>query len=390
MKKLLVLLLVFLGVQSIFTQDAERSYHRFFYNNRVGLLDQNLTLIIEPRYAELSYPREGYLSALLPDGKTWQLLDSRGQVVFQVQGERLDPPSDGLCRLIRDYGSMFDDKVVFLDLNGQDVFQREFDRSTTEFSQGVAGTAKPFFPEHHVLMNRSGELIKMNALFHIQPFSEGLAVGVKYGNSVGFLNPAGQWAIEPVWDEAEDFHLGLAQVKQDTFTYFIDTRGEVVIRFHPKLIRDRLPGERWFMNSQRVSGDGYVYAIGSTDRVAPQPWNSRTLYLHRDGSRGFLSPFSAIGGAFEEGVASFQGSVNGELILGFWDTSGQIVQYLPEGFIFTNEIYDTFGGYPSVYKNGWVSIMEKDYSTGTRDGWAFLNRAGEIIYVRDIMEQFSQ
>ncbi|KGE72811.1 WG repeat-containing protein [Spirochaeta lutea] len=385
MKTILFIFWIVFGLQGVFPDTAEGDYHRFYYMGKTGLLDQHLQVVLEPLYQELSLPSEGYCTYRLND-TTWGVVTLDGQTLFEVDAIRLYPVRDDLSLAIFNLGVGKQRYAEFLTLEGRNPFGVQYP-SARPFGNGLAPVSSPVDSEQYTLINLQGTYLKMRPMLEIRPFQEGLAAAVTPENWAGFLDAQGRWAIRPEWTEIGDFHNGLALVHRFDYTYFINHQGEPVIDLNPKHIDD-LPYENWFMNSRKVSGDGYVYALGTTDRAAPQPWNTRTLYYYRDGSQVFMSSFFAIGGDFEEGVASFTGMVDGELTRGFWDTTGQIVQVLPEGFIFVDEVFDSFGDYKSNYQNGWVPIMEKDYRTGTWEGWAFLNKEDEVIYVRDIMDQY--
>lgn len=79
--------------------------------------------------------------------------------------------------------------------------------------------------------NENGELVIDLKFSTASTFCEGVAKLANENNLYGFIDSSGNYVIEPQFEDARDFHEGLACVKKNNLYGFIDRKGNVVIDF---------------------------------------------------------------------------------------------------------------------------------------------------------------
>ncbi|NJK39264.1 MAG: WG repeat-containing protein [Oscillatoriales cyanobacterium SM2_3_0] len=125
-------------------------------------------------------------------------------------------------------------------------------------SQGTAGymdrTEKTFIPLEFLRDQPYRDLG-----YHFGDFSEGLArifatgsAGIGYQSKTGYINKAGQWVIQPQFDQAGDFHQQRAWISQtnvDRWGYgYIDSTGNQIVE--PRFLEVRnFSNDRAWVNS---------------------------------------------------------------------------------------------------------------------------------------------
>ena len=198
-------------------------------------------------------------------------------------------------------------KFGFIDADGKVLIQPEWDASagasvlgqSVSFSEGLCGVMKD---GKWGYIDTGGHLAipaQFDSAGHLSvgSFIEGLA-RVNLGNQVGFINKTGQYAINPQFYEAGDFHDGLAAVRTDDGWGFINKAGTFVIKPH----------------FQPVDIDGF------SDGLAGACLGGKCGYIDRGGSFVIKPQFSFVD-VFSEGMAAVQ--INGKS--GYINTSGKIV-----------------------------------------------------------------
>lgn len=132
----------------------------------------------------------------------------------------------------------------FLDLQGRDVFGRPF-REASVFENGYASVVtiagdvtgidrqgKEIFhnPKSALIspLNTSGSFAD-NRVLAFQVMNSKTCSCQKLTEYYGYLDSKGDWAIEPAYEKANVFALGLAAVAQDSLFGYIDEKGGWVI-----------------------------------------------------------------------------------------------------------------------------------------------------------------
>jgi hypothetical protein len=198
-------------------------------------------------------------------------------------------------------------KFGFIDADGKVLIQPEWDASagasvlgqSVSFSEGLCGVMKD---GKWGYIDTGGHLAipaQFDSAGHLSvgSFIEGLA-RVNLGNQVGFINKTGQYAVNPQFYEAGDFHDGLAAVRTDGGWGFINKAGTFVVK--PRF--------------QSADTDGF------SDGLAWVQIAGRVGYIDRSGTLAITPQFDGAS-TFSEGLAPV--AIHGKW--GYINTAGKIV-----------------------------------------------------------------
>ena len=232
----------------------------FFEGDKYGVMSINGDIIADPIYDRDSYRDEvGYLKGLIyqeglavivENGKCGYM-DEKGNIVIEPQFDRADRFSSGLARV------KIGEKYGYIDPSGNIVIEAEY-KYAGSFSNGLAQIEDS--DGEWGIINTAGELVQGDGVSPVSPisytfdFHDGLAL-VEVDQHYGYINEAGEMAIEPIFTEAYPFIDGIARVQvylEDWGSVYgyINTEGEYVI-------------EPQFRNAQDFS-DGLAYVSYSS------------------------------------------------------------------------------------------------------------------------------
>ena len=192
-----------------------------------GCIDRHGIFVILPQYDVVWPFSEGLAPVLLSD--QWGFIDKDGRVVVDPQYRGVKGFSEGLAAVELEY-----QHYVYIDKTGRIAIQnanRRFCKSNLEwandFHDGLAAVECDGIKGY---INKSGRFFKTKFDFN-GDFSEGLAVvGVGY-NLEGYIDTNMNTVIKPQFDEAKDFHEGMAAVRKGSDWGYINTSGNLVIPF---------------------------------------------------------------------------------------------------------------------------------------------------------------
>ncbi len=151
---------------------------------KIGLIDLNGTILIEPKYDKILKFKNGYAKVLLK--KSWGLIAANGNVILEPEFDFIGTNSDGLIPVKKNkVWSLFKD----------------------------------------------GEFIEINDVVSICDFIDGEPLTCAYlkKNKAGFIDRKGNWVIEPVYKSVKQFSNGMAGVRVNDWWRFINAKGEVTI-----------------------------------------------------------------------------------------------------------------------------------------------------------------
>lgn len=182
------------------------------------------------------------LAPVLLDNK-WGFVDAFGEIVIEPKIRAFvnnfgDYPSfsEGLTRFI----DPETERIGYMNRKGGIEIAPQF-YSANNFYEDVAFVRRQ---NDHVLIDKSGNVIAENFVAingYYSDFSNGRAIVQKQFN-YGYIDKAGTFVIEPIYDEVRDFSSDLAAVKKDDKWGFIDLNGNTVIPFQfskePKSFND--------------------------------------------------------------------------------------------------------------------------------------------------------
>lgn len=217
-------------------------------NNRYGIANSQNKIITDCIYDNTRLPKNGYV--VLRKNKSPNYKTTKYGLVNCETGEETIPfvyddlgdYCDGLIMAEQN------DKCGYIDINNNVVIPFIYNRGD-DFSEGLAlvlkttGYANTRFGVQPVkkggYINKKGEVVipfsfAEDAYLGNSIFSEGLAaVGIAKNNlfaqRYGYINKNGEFVIKPIFDEAEPFSGGIAQVKIEEKIGFINYNGDFVI-----------------------------------------------------------------------------------------------------------------------------------------------------------------
>lgn len=305
MKKLLLTSIALFAMMMAFGQDDNARFA--FINEQTqkwGFMDRNGNVVIEPQFEEIhmlaasvhgrrfTVPFKEGMAAVQVNGK-WGFINTNGKMVIKPHFEEVSDFEDGVAYgFIEDEVKLFDktgeivDNIAnymtkkFLEGTGMEYTVDEFggleivNKKTGEkfddcalFSEGLARVTKGGYAlyDAQVAGSVSGYIdmtgkvvIPLQFGYPSNDFHEGLAsVSYHVGKGVwkmGFIDKTGRFAIEPQYQEAGDFHEGMAAVQVDDKCGFIDKTGKMVIPPQFYGVGNFSDGLALFVNFERKQG----------------------------------------------------------------------------------------------------------------------------------------
>src|ERR1700733_5035031 len=235
------------------------------------------------------------------------LLDETGKQIKDLDYFSVEPYSEGLASVMDNRHSM--NPFGYVDLNGNLSIPNQF-ANCREFSEGLAWVWTSSKANGYI--DRQGnQVIKSKAYYEGRPFHEGLAaVRVRMSPTEiddgridaeglpgkwSYIDKVGSAAIAPRFDQARDFHQGLAGVKLRKEWMFIDHKGTMV-------------------------GDKYQTVGSFADNLAPVQVGAKWGFAGRNGKIVLPAQFEEAR-EFSAGLAAVK--TGGKY--GFITTSGNIV-----------------------------------------------------------------
>jgi hypothetical protein len=153
------------------------------------------------------------------------IIDSSGNFIVKqpvvLDGIRF---SEGMIAIRRDR------KLGYMDLDGNIAIEPRYDQGG-EFSEGFAAVESD---GHWIFIDKSGAVAAQfpPEVVFAEPLSDGLSLVTasvgQPGRKFGYVERNGQWAVKPVWEDANPFHEGLAYVGmwKNGMVAYIDHRGK--------------------------------------------------------------------------------------------------------------------------------------------------------------------
>jgi WG containing repeat len=125
-----------------------------------------------------------------------------------------------------------DRKLGYMDLEGNIAIEPRYDQGG-EFSEGLAAVQ---LEGHWMFIDKAGAVTAEfpGGVAFAEPLSNELSLVSadrdQAGRKFGYVDRKGQWAVKPIWDDAESFHEGLAYVGtwKAGKTAYIDHKGRII------------------------------------------------------------------------------------------------------------------------------------------------------------------
>lgn len=178
--------------------------------------------------------------------------------------------------------------------------------------------------------------------FDVRDFSEGLAAQSKEGKW-GYINKAGEVAIDYVYDSAGDFDGGVAVASSNDQGFgLIDKTGKAVVAFNYADISE-------FSNGFAMAKDSKTNKYGVIDKKGK---------VHG----GFLWDDA---GLFSEGLAAVAVGKDENFKWGFVDETGSTVIKPTYDMVFADMGGDSIDSVGGLFRNGVVDVYEEDPNSFT-------------------------
>lgn len=216
-----------------------------------GYIDTKGKWVIEPQYKVAS----GFISGVaLVNDSEWKYINYKNEVIKVPEADKYHEfQENGLAIVIKDkkvgiirtngtklidfkYDVIkpfvngkarvrLDSKWGLIDENGKEYISPKYNDISEYSKNGVWARTDDGYG---VIVNKSFKLV--NGCEKIWDFTNmsNLAYAKKDGK-IGFINSSGKWVIEPAYDKARAFNLGMAPVFKDKKWGYINEKGDVVI-----------------------------------------------------------------------------------------------------------------------------------------------------------------
>ncbi len=149
------------------------------------------------------------------------LIDTEGAVVLPPTYDVIKSYVNGHARVV------LNDKWGMIDASGAEVIPPEFEELGNYSAHAV--TAKK---NGHYGLFVNGGFKPLDGIEYIWDFNEEIPLTyAQWQDKVGFINPAGAWVIEPIFEKARPFRQGLAPVYKNRRWGYIDPEGNIIIDF---------------------------------------------------------------------------------------------------------------------------------------------------------------
>ncbi len=238
----------------------------------LGYIDRKGRLAIrldKPNVIGIRPFSEGLAAFRIYDGKwQWGFIDKSGNVVIEPTLYAVGDFREGLARAMNPHETPH---WGFIDKTGEFVIKPRFHVAGLQFSEGLAAVR---LKNDWGYINKKGEIVIEPQFKWAEPFSEGLAFVKVWGDKYGCIDKTGKMVIQPQFAFAEKFCEGLAAVVMDDDPTdwecegmgFIDKNGQFVIDLLPNELQDFRNGlarvEIW-PDEQEEPTYGYIDKTGA-------------------------------------------------------------------------------------------------------------------------------
>jgi hypothetical protein len=359
------------AIDTPLAENGNSGLYAILLNGKHGYIDKTGAVVIVPKFDYANDFSESLAAVRM--GELWGFIDTSGEFVVPPKYVLAYDFSDGLAAV--DVGSAeAGNKWGFIDKSGKEIIEPRFDiaRSFSEDRAPVGVTTQGNGAIERAykwgIIDRTGKYVIAPRFENCLQFSEGLAQ-VKVSGKMGYVNPAGNMAIQPKYGWAEPFRDGLAMVFEGEpgeglgKLGFIDKSGRVVV---PPNLSEADSFSEGLAPVRVQRGEEYADINGVLHQVEDGAANRHGIqggwgYMDHMG-RIVIEPVYDDAMRFSEGLAPvLKGdSHNGEARWGYVDHSGSIV---------IQPLFKRSG----EFKNGLAFVY-------TEDEQAYIDKTGILIW----------
>jgi hypothetical protein len=204
-------------------------------NGKWGFVDKYFQFVIAPRFDYASEFSDGRAEVTI--NRKSGFIDKSGEVVIPLKYDMAWPFSDGLARVRRDIqvGTWMTEEgeqpkyryqYGFVDRDGNERIALQFE-AATYFSNGYA-LAVPSNFKLFGIIDKQGRFVYEPEFEEAEEFHEGIAA-VRLKDKWGYVDTNGAWVIMPSFIHARDFWHGLALVAwSDHERGYVDRSGKII------------------------------------------------------------------------------------------------------------------------------------------------------------------
>ena len=180
MKKIIVIITLFLGIQVISAQQAALAMQNDIY----GYIKKDGSWLIKPQYIKAG----SFSNGLAPvySGEKWGFVNSSNELVIDYAYDRVKAFDSGIAVVLKDK------RWFYIDKKGVEITTMPFSEKAFDFNDGVAF--------------------------------------IRRGDKTGLINASGKVLIEPTYDKILKFHNGYAKMKLGDYWGIIDVHGKEVVK----------------------------------------------------------------------------------------------------------------------------------------------------------------
>ena len=338
-----------------------------------GYIDENSTLVIEPKY-DMAYPFKNG-KALVSLSNKWMYINMRGEVLQKLNYQNVEKVGSKLLAFKEN------DLYGFMTTGGELIHNPQFSyyyQSTDDEYNNLGLIKIQKNKNRYGLMDLEGKIIAPPIYQEINPFSDGLA-RVKYNEAFGCIDSNGKVVIPIQYQYmAEKFSEGYIRYYQGGFEGFFDTKGKIAIEPKYHVLGDFSEGLVAVHNSQKKYKYGYMDTSGKV--VIPYKY---------DFTNSFKEGLALVGVAKGNKTAYKYIDKTGKEIIeiktNFWDRSSNWfsegvarIQTSDYNYYFidkTGNILFTLNNYIIVedFSDG-MACVSADWKT-----WGFINKSGKLV-----------
>ena len=296
----------------------------------------------------------------------WFVLDAAGKELLTYSGEKevtsVKKQGEGLIRVSRQGES-----ALVADKTGAVQFETAYS-TLYPFSEGLAAFLAPNDEQENAdggYIDKTGKIAIPQQFYDVSDFSEGLAaVAVTSGGTsrpsvlYGYINPKGEWVIEPQYTVARAFQNGIARVSKNGKIGYIDQNGREIVKPRYDWGSDFYEGKAFVKEK-----DGRVFLIDTTGKHLKQITEGRQISDLGNGVFTVQVTESSVSGHVEKLTLYF--NENGQIS----ETEANLQAGLSEGLATMQE--QESGKYGYADENGnWVIAPDFDRAEDFVDGYA--------------------
>ena len=193
-----------------------------------GFIDPKGKLVIQASFADALSFSEGKASVRSAEKKLYGFIDKKGLWVLQPKYYSTGPFSEGFATVTYPSDGFLNDET-WIRADGSELLPPEY-AFFEDFKEGF-GSKRGLFESPDIFSKTGEKVFSLGEVFLPGRFSEGLMVDLDPVSKLyGYRDTSFKFAIPCSWEDALEFHEGLAAVKKDGLYGFIDKTGSLVIQ----------------------------------------------------------------------------------------------------------------------------------------------------------------